>query len=54
MKSRKVKNVKNTQPERIVRDYTAKHMNEVHRCAEHRDKKNDYRRSVKHKGKSYE
>ncbi len=52
MNKRKVKSVKNKQPERIVRDYTAKHMG-AHRCAEHRDKKNDYRRSAKHKG-SYE
>jgi len=50
MKPRKVKNVKNKQPERIVRDYTAKHMGTMHRCEEHTDKKNDYKRSPKHKG----
>lgn len=53
MKSRKVKSIKNKQPERIVRDFTAKNLG-VHRCSEHADKKNDYKRSTKHKGKDYE
>lgn len=53
MKSRKVKSVKNKQPERIVRDFTAKNLG-VHQGGEHTDKKNDYKRSPKHKGMDYE
>lgn len=54
MKTRKVKNIKNKQPERIVRDHVAQNMNSVHRCEQHKDKKNDYTRNSKHKGQNYE